>query len=155
MSPHEILHRVREQLTLKRLHVSYILHRNTPKDTLYPIEKFSFCSSTQPCLPELKWAFNPTVSEINDLLSGKWNALGFDWVWTKNSWHNAPDTGKFWPQAFFNSIPYRTGNPYGDIRIAWEPARLQQLIGLALLIAKTSDEHLSPIPHCRASTISP
>jgi hypothetical protein len=33
---------------------------------------------------------------------------------------------------FFGDIPYREGNPFGDIRVAWEPARLQQLVGLAL-----------------------
>jgi hypothetical protein len=48
------------------------------------------------------------------------------------TWHRAPDTGKIWPREFFGDISYRVGNPFGDIRIAWEPARLQPLVGLAL-----------------------
>jgi hypothetical protein len=106
MSPHDILHRVGEQLTLKTLYLNYLF--NKPRDS-YSIESFAFCSSAKSCLPILKWNFNADVLE----LSGS----------NTNSW----------PKKFFNSIPYRDGNPYGDIRVAWESARLQNLIELAFI----------------------
>jgi hypothetical protein len=62
--------------------------------------------------------------------------LGFPWRWVPNdatSWHTAPDTGTRWPMRFFASIAHRTGNPYGDARVVWEPSRLQGLVSLALL----------------------
>ncbi len=141
MQPQEIVHRVHEQLILQKLYVNYLFNKNRAVNKLYPVKKFSFCSSHQSVLPELKWAFNLKKNEIDELLKGQWKALGFDWQWsqTENSWHTAPDTLKRWPQTFFNAIAYKTGNPYGDIRVAWEPARLQQLIGLAF-IAKSNDQ---------------
>jgi len=40
---------------------------------------------------------------------------------------------------FFDAIPYLDGNPVGDVRVAWEPSHLQQLIALAL-IARGADD---------------
>ena len=37
-------------------------------------------------------------------------------------------------------MPYRPGNPVGDVRVAWEPSRLQQLVALALLADRAGDE---------------
>jgi hypothetical protein len=48
-------------------------------------------------------------------------------------WHRAPDTGALWPRRFFADIPIHAGNSCGDIRIAWEPSRLQHLVLLAML----------------------
>lgn len=68
------------------------------------------------------------------MLSGRVTALGSLWQWAgDDSWHVAPDTGNHWPKCFFDSVPYRPGNPYGDVRVAWEPARLQHLVALARL----------------------
>jgi hypothetical protein len=41
-----------------------------------------------------------------------------------------------WPRQFFADIPIQPGNPFGDIRVAWEPSRLQHLVLLALLAQK-------------------
>jgi hypothetical protein len=106
MSPHDVLHRVGEQFTLKTLYLNYLF--NKPRDS-YSIESFAFCSSAKSCLPVLKWNFNADVLELSGSNTDRW------------------------PKKFFNSIPYRDGNPYGDIRVAWESARLQNLIELAFI----------------------
>jgi hypothetical protein len=101
MSPHDVLHRVGEQFTLKKLYLNYLFKRHYS----YSIESFAFCSTTKSSrLPILKWNFNADILELSGSNTDRW------------------------PRKFFNSIPYRDGNPYGDIRVAWEPARLQHLI---------------------------
>ncbi len=106
MSPHDVLHRVGEQLTLKKLYLNYLFNK---RHYSYSIESFAFCSSSKSCLPILKWNFNADVLELSGSTTDRW------------------------PRKFFNSIPYRDGNPYGDIRVAWESARLQELIKLAFI----------------------
>lgn len=98
-------------------------------------ERFSFCAAAAAQLPELQFAFSPSADEAAKLLEGDWGALGFAWAWRPDNavWHTAPDTGRPWPADFFGSIPYRSGNPYGDARVVWEPSRLQGLVSLALL----------------------
>ncbi len=67
--------------------------------------------------------------------------MNWTWRWQAgaSSWHTAPDTGRQWPRGFFGSMPYRPGNPVGDVRVAWEPSRLQQLVTLALLATRADD----------------
>ncbi|WP_171899466.1 alginate lyase family protein [Candidatus Marithrix sp. Canyon 246] len=101
MSPHDVLHRVGEQFTLKKLYLNYLFNKRSYS---YSIESFAFCSSAKSRLPILKWNFNADVLELSGSNTDRW------------------------PRKFFNSIPYRDGNPYGDIRVAWESARLQHLI---------------------------
>jgi len=139
MAPRELLHRLGEQCRLLTLRARFLAGQGT-KDSPYAVEEFSFCSASEPRLPQLEWEFVQEAPVVSDLLSGKWKALGFDWAWApkENVWHRAPDTQRAWPQAFFGSISYRAGNPYGDIRLAWEPSRLQQLVALAL-IARSAD----------------
>jgi len=125
MEAREILHRMREQFTLVSLYVKYLIGYDRSNSS-HAIEFFSFCSAIEPQLPTLKWKFEHDTLIIKDLLSGKWQALGFSWRWrsTGNIWHDAPDTHNTWSSSFFNSISCRPDNPYGDIRVAWEPSRL-------------------------------
>lgn len=129
----ETLHRVGEQLVLLRLKLQQQQNQH------YPVPDSStvaFCSATSPQLPALEWDLNANNQRAEAVLSGHWPALGYDWQWQQaDDWHVAPDRGKHWPRSFFGSIPYRQGNPYGDIRVAWEPSRLQQLVSLSLLAA--------------------
>ena len=76
------------------------------------------------------------AAEPQNLLRGYGFALGFEWQWRadrRECWHLAPDTGQRWPAIFYGDIPHAPGNPYGDIRVAWEPNRLQHLLALALI----------------------
>jgi len=139
LRPAEIMHRLLELAHMRRLHARI---RSGDLDRCYAELKandYLFCRSKDAQLPALVFSDPPNAQVISDLLAGKSPALGFDWQWKRASgcWNLAPDTGRSWPaDVFFDSINYRAGNPYGDVRVAWEPARLQQLLGLALVAEK-------------------
>jgi len=145
MGPAELVHRVREQCRLAMLRAAYHLGltaggrvrgagRRDPRS-------LSFCTADTPQLPDLPWSFEPDEAGRTALLEGRVHALGCSWVWRPDHqvWYEAPDTGRQWPRGFFAAIPYRPGNPFGDIRVAWEPARLQHLVALALLARDSRD----------------
>lgn len=48
-------------------------------------------------------------------------------------WNFSESDGVRWPCRHYAGIPYRPGNPYGDVRINWELNRLQFLPQLALV----------------------
>lgn len=141
MGPAELLHRAQEQWVISRLRLGQAVTPRRPTSVRH-LEPSAFCTATAPQLPPLPWAFDPDSVEIERLLAGSVSALATSWVWRDDPgvWHEAPDTGKAWPRAFFSTIPYRAGNPYGDARVVWEPSRLQQLIPLGLLAARRTDE---------------
>ena len=72
---------------------------------------------------------------MDALLKGAVTVFGYSWGWDPDGscWHRAPDTGVLWPRCFFADIPIHAGNPCGDVRMAWEPSRLQHLAFLARL----------------------
>ena len=140
MSLAEIAHRATEPARLGVLKLeSHLQRRNACTDW----QRYAFCRATTAQLPQLPCAFSPSPEARERLLDGDWGALGFPWRWQAGAWHTAPDTGRAWPATFFGSIAYRTGNPLGDVRVLWEPARLQGLVSLALL----TDQD----PGCRTS----
>ena len=134
MHPQEVMYRIGERLVLTQL-------RNAHREggaQLSMVEQpdhYTFCTAADAQLPQLNWQFDLAEPEITRLLEGKWKALGHPWKWdpTTPTWNLSPDTGNVWPRTFFGAIQYQTGNPIGDIRVAWEPSRLQQLVSLALL----------------------
>ena len=134
MHPKEVLHRFKEQAFLTALRREYRLGE-MQFEKMNPPCYFQFCRETSNQLPTLTWKFHTTDDETQHLLEGEWPALGFPWKWRPepDRWSIAPDTGKTWPQRFFDAIPYQAGNPFGDVRVIWEPARLQQLVSVALL----------------------
>jgi hypothetical protein len=144
MSPREILRRLVEQAELKVLQAQHYFGYGISRAESRPPGLFSFCNSEHPLLPDLHWEFKPGKVEVDEFLQGKWPSLGCDWTWrpSPDVWHESPDTGRIWPRQFFGAIPYRPGNPYGDVRITWEPSRLQQLI-IFSLIARTAGPEAS------------
>lgn len=142
MGPAEVVHRVAEQCTLKILEVQHRTNRTRRNSSSADIGRFSFCSSSAPQLPTLPWSFLINDDAAETLLGGQLCVLGHEWTWKPHSsvWHEAPDTHREWPRLFFSRIPYREGNPYGDVRIAWEPSRMQQLIALGLLAQRSEPE---------------
>ncbi|MBI3802950.1 MAG: alginate lyase family protein [Nitrospirae bacterium] len=142
MGPAELVHRVGEQCALRVMQVQHRIGRKQARQRYVDVSAFEFCFGTKPRLPELQWSFPKDPALAEQLLAGKLPGFGFEWQWRPEAgvWHAAPDTGREWPSVFFGAIRYRPGNPYGDIRIAWEPARLQQLVGLALLAKQSSPE---------------
>src|SRR5579863_123700 len=138
----EVVHRIGEQWSLKVMQVRQSRDRARSLHARCDADRFVFCAGSQPMLPELPLKSKWSSKEAEDLLSGTINALGFECKWKSDGmmWHQAPDTGRLWPQSFFGSISYRMGNPYGDVRVAWEPSRLQHLVALGLLIRHGVDE---------------
>ena len=135
MEPREILHRLAEQSHLVGLRVEHCFQLHARRLFDFPAAQFSFCRTESCSLPELPWEFDADSEAALDLLSGRLRVLGRDWAFTTDDdlWQRAPDTGRLWPRIFFGDISHRAENPYGDPRIVWEAARLQQLVGLALL----------------------
>ena len=144
MFAREVAHRVVEQASLRAMRLRHALGWNAAGLHTRRVDHFSFCASNVSCLPDLGWDHVPDGAEAEELIAGRCRALGFDWTWRRDPsvWGVAPDTGRVWPHVFFGAIPYRQGNPYGDIRVAWEPSRLQHLVSLAL-IARTRDDALA------------
>lgn len=142
MGPREIGHRVGELAGMQWLRWQYL--RGLPLRSLAPDPGggVAFAEAADAQLPEPYCAFRLDDPVVGDLLQGRLTVLGHPWQWSQAAevWRRAPDTGALWPQRFFGSIPYRAGNPYGDVRIAWEPSRLQWLVGLALVARAATDE---------------
>lgn len=129
MGPAELIHRFAEVARVRRLRGLQAAYRGR-EDLPH---RHAFCTSAERVLPALTWS--PPSVPAGELLAGAWPALGFPWCWGPDPrvWHVSPDTGRAWPQIFFGGIDYRQGNPIGDVRVLWEPARLQHLVALARL----------------------
>lgn len=143
MSPAELLGRASERCALTAWEIGSRFGWLTADAPVRDAGRLAFCAASTPQLPELPWTFDVLADSADELVAGRIRALGHEWVWKENPdvWRRAPDTGKLWPNSLFTRIPYREGNPYGDVRVAWEPARLQHLIALAL-ISRTAEENL-------------
>ncbi len=103
--------------------------------TAQELSRYAFCTSRSPLLPALAWQIPPDDGQLEALLKGSLTVFGYPWQWSQDGscWHRSPDTGEAWPRRFFVDIPVRASNPSGDIRMTWEPSRLQHLVLLALL----------------------
>ena len=152
MSFREILHRIDEQWFLLWLR----LWGKAGQHGVSHSGTYSFCSAAGHQLPGLPWAFELSRQDRTDLLDGNSAALGFDWTWSEDPavWRTAPDTGRPWPQDFFSSISFRSGNPYGDARVVWEPSRLQQLVALALLARDCEADRRQALDMLRRQLVS-
>ncbi len=120
---------------MKWLYLSYFLGAYGKRYDSLDSTDFEFCTATEVQLPKLPFHYEPKEEAIRNILSGSTAALGFEWAWAGRDadWHYSPDTGQPWPKLFFDKIDYRQGNPFGDVRVAWEPSRLQHFIELALI----------------------
>ncbi len=131
MPPQEWPYRVSQLLQTHRL------RRYRAPETLPDLQ---FCSASEPILRKQPWDREALAADAEGLLNGRWDALHCPWRFGGTSfdqrgygWHRAPDTVKFWPVRFYDVIDYRPGNNTGDVRVVWEPSRLQQLPTLAAL----------------------
>jgi Heparinase II/III-like protein/Heparinase II/III N-terminus len=136
MEPGEIRHRIGERWRLGRLAAGQRTDGHAAVSPPADWRTYAFCTAPEPVLPALPWDEAGLAEAANGARQGAWPALGFDWTWRADdadAWRRAPDTARLWPSDFFGAIPYRAGNPHGDSRVVWEPARLQQLVALAWL----------------------
>ncbi|MFK8032488.1 MAG: heparinase II/III family protein [Gammaproteobacteria bacterium] len=128
MGPGEIVSRLSDQTYLLKLRWRHKL----PPATL-PEEPTA--SSRQPEFRVGSLSFDTAKLAVDyaPVLEGVVSYGGGDWQFDEGAeaWHREHTTLRDWPQLFFNAIDYRPGNPVGDARRSWEPARLQNLIVLA------------------------
>ena len=149
MSLPEVIHRIGEQVAIRTLQVRQRVQGDRFPAGAYPPDRYAFCAGRTPRIPEPGWDLSGLREEADSLLAGSMEVLGSAWRWERDDsvWHRAPDTRRVWPFVFSGAVPYRRGNPFGDARAAWEPARLQQLVTLALIARnsepKTSDQAVS------------
>ena len=133
MQPGEVLSRIGSQCGLAVLSLRHRLGLTVPHADQLDVRRYGYCCAREPQLPV--WVYETQLDEAMSarVLAGGLPEAHWNWSWSQDPdiWHRAPDTGRTWPQQFFGSIPYREGNPYGDIRRIWEPSRLQQLVVLA------------------------
>lgn len=82
----------------------------------------------------------PCDDIANEMRNANFPVFGSCWSFRDNhDWNRCQLTCHNWDNAFYAAIDYRSGEDKGDIRIVWEPARLQMLTPLALLYTKTQD----------------
>ncbi len=138
MQTGEVLSRVGSQYELAVLSLRHRLGLTAMHKDQLDFRRYGFCCAREPQLP--LWFYKTQLDEAMSarVLAGGLPEDHWAWSWTQDSevWHRAPDTGQTWPRRFFGSIPYREGNPYGDVRLVWEPSRLQQLVLLAHIAAQ-------------------
>lgn len=88
------------------------------------------------------------LAASQDVLSGRYSALGADWPlrdpqnpFPPETWRLDPITGGLWPgsEAYCFDIPYRHERTLGDIKYVWEYNRLQFLQPLAADVALTGN----------------
>src|SRR5262245_44349276 len=142
MQPSELWARVGSQCGLAMLSLRHRLGLTLQTEGLFDFRLHQFCTAQESFLP-LQFALDRLLDSAlaARVLGGGLPEEGWGWRWRSDDdvWHRDSQTGRLWPTQFFGSIPYREGNPYGDVRRIWEPARLQQLVVLGL-IAAHSDE---------------
>lgn len=138
MQPGEVLTRVGSQCGLAILSLRHRLGMTSAQANWLDVSCYGFCSAREPQLSQ--WLYEMPLNEAMNVrvLDGGLPEEHWTWSWTQGpeAWHRAPDTGRTWPLRFFASIPYREGNPYGDVRRVWEPSRLQQLVVLARIVVQ-------------------
>lgn len=139
MGPAEFFYRARHLIQIrqwKKQYRKYGIARSLTQDRR-PTD-FSFVTAeNKKTISGFLYSVEPAL-DFERVLDGQGYALGFNWIWKPDGtcWHIAPDTEKQWPQSFFSEIPHAPGNEYGDIRVAWEPNRLQHLVILGLIFQK-------------------
>lgn len=134
----EVLSRIGSQCGLAVLSLRHRFGLTDTHADQLDSRQYRYCCAREPQLPV--WFYESQLDEAMSarVLAGGLPEVGWNWHWNHDAevWHRAPDTGRTWPRRFFGSIPYREGNPHGDVRHVWEPSRLQQLMMLARIAAQ-------------------
>jgi hypothetical protein len=133
MGPAEMVHRVGEQVARMRF-------RRTapPQPGPGPLPRLAGWAEAARALDPAPASW----SEARDALAaGQFAWFGTTWparaTGAPPDWHLDPVTGRRWPaDSFCFDVPFRHGGGFGDVKLVWEPARLQYLQGPAALAAR-------------------
>lgn len=144
LGPAGVMHRMRDTFVVQSLHMRHRLSAtaSAPRYRAADVPRHSFCTSTVPVLPEVPLRREVSPDSVSSLLAGHVPVFGHDWTWNPDgsTWHEAPDTKQRWPVIFFHRIACGPDDAPGDIRIAWEPSRLQHLLTLAIFAEQAPPE---------------
>ena len=139
MRPKEIIFRIGEIYTLFLMRLKYLMNHQLAENPL----DYNFLKLPQEQLPQFNWLKLPLEFKSH-VLKGSLVLFHHGKEWQlpegKTRWLSAPDTGLIWDDKFFGDIPFRQGNSVGDIRVLWEPARLQHLIAVSLSMRDSNTE---------------
>ncbi|MEM7082657.1 MAG: alginate lyase family protein [Pseudomonadota bacterium] len=127
MDLNEFVSRVADQLWLLKIKLDY-----SPPPADLPDEPPGSAKEPEFNVGTFQLDDEAIARDYDSLLEGVVTYGGADWDWNEHGWHVEHTTLRHWPARFFNAIDYRPGNATGDVRRSWEPARLQQLIALAV-----------------------
>jgi len=135
MSYRELIYRFYEYYEQKIFFIQYKFKLGVCSSRIFPYKEFVFVNSSTRCLPLLKWSSISAVDRQN-ILNGKHFCFSWEWQWSdsKDIWNISLENGNKWPAIYYSKIVYRQGNKIGDLRLVWEPSRLQQLVDLSLLV---------------------
>jgi hypothetical protein len=108
-------------------------------------------------LPSLPWHLPADDGQMDALLKGVVTVFGYPWAWATRWLLLASERRIPAPcgrAGFLPTFRFRPRNPCGDVRIAWEPSRLQHLALLALLAqqAEPGRAHQAPWRRWRPSS---
>ncbi|MFH1294041.1 MAG: alginate lyase family protein, partial [Pseudomonadota bacterium] len=114
MSFIEVLKRLREYLTICYTRVRY---RNPVE---WPYSRFG--------KDEIQFIFHTMPGVPLEIYQKHYNIYNYEIDLTEPiKWNFSETKDMRWPDYHYAKIKYRTGNPYGDVRINWELNRLQFL----------------------------
>jgi len=133
MKSPEILHRIGE---LFNIYKAQLPINNKAKNSYKSTKDYTnqdriklYKNFTNECI------YNIKEQDKKNILNNQFKVQSYNWTFCGDqSWFHCPASKVKWPKAFFSKINYRAGGEYGDIRVIWEPARLQQLIALSYII---------------------
>ncbi|TXI16812.1 MAG: alginate lyase family protein [Nitrosomonas sp.] len=129
MTLEELLYRVVRHLSLLKMWIKMQIGYGLPFKKKQDPACYVFCHSNQSCLPDLPWRHEAIPAPQYYSMPAIRN------------WHEEPSTQQLWPVKFFARIHFSSGNPIGDIQLAWNRSRLQDLVTLGLAANLTNNSH--------------
>lgn len=134
MSFPEIIFRIREFILVFIMRIKYVLG---PGDEFKISEENLVFFKNEEIFFKLPWD-KIDEEHIKDGIFFSYGS-NLEWLNEDNFWHNQIGSDNQWPKSFFSDIDIKPNNAVGDIRLLWEPARLQHLPVIAKFIS--SDCH--------------
>ena len=146
MDYREVMYRLYEYYEKNIILTQYITKSGICSSKTFVFSDFEFPKKSGRCFSTLKWYDVPSLDK-QGILDGKHLCFSWEWKWHDSAdiWHISLENGNKWPKDYYSKIAYRQGNKTGDLRLVWEPSRLQQLVNLSLLIDDEDERFVEKI----------
>jgi len=152
MSIQEVFYRIHEFFDQKIFYIFFLFKIGICSKKTFNYIDFKFTNSDEKCLPLLRW-HDISQQEQNNILHGVHLCFGKEWIWksSRDIWNISLENGNTWSRSHYAAIDYRLGNSVGDVRLVWEPSRLQQLVDLSLLIDSVGERQAKDLSEIMVS----